>query len=47
MKRHKPKGLDIATNPEDILTAINNHVYFAEVDKPNQTHPKFVTYDIS
>ena len=47
MKRHKPKGLDIATNPEDILTAINNHVYFAEVDKPNQTHPEFITYDIS
>jgi spore photoproduct lyase len=47
MKRHKPKGLDIATNPQDILTAINNHVWFAEVDKPNQTHPEFVTYDIS
>jgi spore photoproduct lyase len=47
MKRHKPKGLDIATNPEDILTAINNHVWFAEIDKPNQTHPSYVTYDIS
>jgi spore photoproduct lyase len=47
MKRHKTKGLDIATNPEDILTAINNHVWFAEVDKPNQTHPSYVTYDIS
>jgi spore photoproduct lyase len=47
MKRHKPKGLDIATNPQDILTAINNHVWFAEVDKPNQTHPSYVTYDIS
>ncbi len=47
MKRHKPKGLDIARNTGDILTAINNHVYFAEVDKPNQTHPEFVTYDIS
>ena len=47
MKRHKPKGLDIATNPQDILTAVNNHVWFAEVDKPNQTHPSYVTYDIS
>jgi len=47
MKRHKPKGLDIANNPEDILTAINNHVWFADVEKPNQTHPSYVTYDIS
>jgi spore photoproduct lyase len=47
MKRHKPKGLDIATNPEDILTAINNHVWFADVEKPNQTHPSYVTYDLS
>ena len=47
MKRHKPKGLDIATNPEDVLTAINNHVWFADVEKPNQTHPSYVTYDIS
>ena len=47
MKRHKPKGLDIATNPQDILTAINNHVWFADVEKPNQTHPSYVTYDIS
>ena len=47
MKRHKPKGLDIANNPQDILTAINNHVWFADVEKPNQTHPSYVTYDIS
>ena len=45
MKRHKPKGLDIANNPQDILTAINNHVWFADVE--NQTHPSYVTYDIS
>ncbi len=32
MKRHKPEGLSIATNPMDILTAINNHVWFADVD---------------
>lgn len=47
MKRHKPEGLDIATNPEDILTEINSHVWFAQVEKPNQTHECYVTYDIS
>lgn len=47
MKRHKAKGLDIADNIGDILTAINNHVYFADVDKPNQTHENYITYDIS
>ena len=47
MKRHKPTGLSIATNSEDILTSINNHAYFACVDKPNQTHSKYITYDIS
>lgn len=48
MKRHKPKGLSIATNIGDILTVINNHAYFeSTVSKPNQTHNKFITYDIS
>ena len=47
MKRHKPKGLDIAENIQDILTAVNNHAYFTPVDKPNQTHPVLTTYDIS
>ena len=47
MKRHKSRGLDVATNTEDILTEINSHVAFAEVDKPNQTHEKYITYDIS
>jgi spore photoproduct lyase len=47
MKRHKPEGLSIATNPEDILTEINSHAWFATVDKPNQTHEKYITYDIS
>jgi len=47
MKRHKPKGLDVATNTGDILTAVNNHAYFTPVDKPNQTHAEFTTYDIS
>ena len=47
MKRHKPEGLSIANNTMDILTAINNHCAFADVEKPNQTHPEFITYDIS
>ena len=47
MKRHKDSGLDVATNTGDILTAINNHAFFTPVDKPNQTHPEFTTYDIS
>ena len=29
------------------LTAVNNHAYFTPVEKPNQTHPEFTTYDIS
>lgn len=47
MKRHKPTGLDIAINTNDILTEINNHAWFAVVDKPNQTHKEYITYDIS
>tara|TARA_R100000322_G_scaffold170353_1_gene145318 strand:- start:1706 stop:2560 length:855 start_codon:yes stop_codon:yes gene_type:complete len=47
MKRNKPIGLSIATNTEDILTAMNNHAMFATVDKPNQTHKEYITYDIS
>jgi spore photoproduct lyase len=47
MKRHKPEGLSIATNPMDILTEINSHVWFADVQKPNQTHSDYITYDIS
>ena len=48
MKRHLPEGLTVANNPGDILTKINEHVYFhADVKKPNQTHDEFITYDIS
>ena len=47
MKRHKPEGLDIAKNTMDILSEINSHCMFAVVDKPNQTHPEYITYDIS
>lgn len=47
MKRNKPDGLSIATNTEDILTEINNHAIFSTVNKPNQTHSEYITYDIS
>jgi spore photoproduct lyase len=47
MKRNKPEGLSIATNVNEILTAIDHHAWFADVEKPNQTHPEYVTYDIS
>ena len=45
-KRHKPEGLDIATNIEEILTEIDHHAWFADIDKPNQTHKEYITYDI-
>ena len=47
MKRSKPTDLTVATNTEDILTAMNSHAHFADVQKPNQTHPDYITYDIS
>ena len=47
MKRNKPKGLTIAQNTGDILTAVNNHAFFTHVNKPNQTHAQHTTYDIS
>jgi spore photoproduct lyase len=47
MKRNKYEGLSIAKNTGDILTAVNNHSYFTNVDKPNQTHGKYTTYEIS
>lgn len=50
MKRHKAEGLTIADTKSvtDILTEINSHSWFdTTVEKPNQTHEKFITYDIS
>lgn len=46
MKRHKPEGLDIALNFRDILSEINSHSWFTDIEKPNQTHPEYITYDI-
>tara|TARA_B100000768_G_scaffold119602_1_gene110647 strand:- start:886 stop:1740 length:855 start_codon:yes stop_codon:yes gene_type:complete len=47
MKRNKPEGLTIAKNVGDILTVVNNHAFFTLVNKPNQTHAEYTTYDIS
>jgi spore photoproduct lyase len=49
MKRHKAEGLTIANSKSvtDILTEINSHSWFNATEKPNQTHDKFITYDIS
>ena len=48
MKRHGKEGVGIATNTETILQHIDMHAnFFADVEKPNQTHPEFITYDIS
>jgi spore photoproduct lyase len=48
MKRHKPTGLDVPKNIGDVLTHINEHAYFyADVEKPNQTDPEYITYDIA
>lgn len=47
MKRHLQKGLTIAKNYNDILTAINNHAYFDTIQKPNQTDNTFITYDFA
>jgi spore photoproduct lyase len=46
VKRHNAEFITIAKNHGDILTAINNHAWFTEVDKPNQTHEEYITYDI-
>ncbi len=47
MKRHRPKGLDVATNIDDILNAIDKHAVVDNIQKPNQTDSKYITYDIS
>ena len=45
-KRHVHSGLTAATNVEEILTEVDHHAWFADVEKPNQTHKEYVTYDI-
>ena len=45
-KRNIPDGVVYYDNVAEILSAINNHSWFANVVKPNQTDPDYVTYDI-
>lgn len=51
MRRKTPETLSIATNTDEILNAINSHAQLItltdECKKPNQTHPEFISYDIS
>lgn len=45
-KRYKTEGVDVSTNIHQILTEVDHHSWFADIKKPNQTHPKYITYDI-
>lgn len=47
MRRHRPTGLSIAENTEDILDAVVKHHNTLGKKQPNQTHPSKWTYDIS
>lgn len=47
MKRSKPKGLTIAKNVGEILTAVNDHAMWLGDKEPNQCDDKYWTYDIS
>lgn len=46
-KRNVNDGLKIAKNVNEILTEVDHYTWFAVVDKPNQTHNEFITWDIS
>ena len=45
-KRHVNDGIIISENISQILSEVNAHAYFADVEKPNQTHPEYITYDV-
>ena len=45
-KRHVNNKITIAKNVEDLLTEVDHHAWFADVEKPNQTHEEYITYDI-
>lgn len=47
MRRHKPNGLSIANNTDDILNVITLHSSKLGNKFPNQTHETLWTYDIS
>ena len=48
MRRHLPNGLTIAKNTNEILDALDRHLWLLDWPKePNQTHYKYYTYDFS
>ena len=48
MRRHLPNGLTIAQNTNEILDALDRHIWLLDwPKKPNQTHDKYYTYDFS
>tara|TARA_Y100000004_G_scaffold56902_1_gene63299 strand:+ start:337 stop:1086 length:750 start_codon:yes stop_codon:yes gene_type:complete len=48
MRRHVKKGITIASNPHEILDALDRHLWLLKWPKePNQTHEKYYTYDFS
>lgn len=47
MRRNKPEGISIATNVDEILEVIDEHANNTHIDKPNQTHLEFISYDLS
>lgn len=46
VKRHNGEYITIAKNNGDLLSAVNDHVAWLPEKEPNQTHPKYYTYDI-
>ena len=46
MKRNKHEGLSVAENIDEILRKVDKHCQTEGVEKPNQTHPYYTTYDI-
>jgi spore photoproduct lyase len=48
MRRHNKRGLSIANNTNEILDAMDRHMWLLDWPKdPNQTHEKYYTYDFS
>lgn len=50
MKRNTPDGVTFYDNVDDILRKVDKHSHLPiarEVEKPNQTDEKYITYDIS
>lgn len=47
MRRNKPEGVSVAINVDEIMSAVLEHHASLGVKRPNQTHFKYWTYDIS